>query len=143
MYGASVNYKGYRLHADLTGISKRQLGGPFSINMFVGLPEDVEVTAATPTKDNPYFAGTPEAIITEMTVTPDLLAVCWSTNCEEVPTWRMLTGLLQYALLASRRNYRGNWIPLLPLAPCSLAKCALLHEPSLLTASVAGQNVEY
>jgi hypothetical protein len=75
MYGASVNYKGYRLHADLTGISKRQLGGPFSINMFVGLPEDVEVTAATPTKDNPYFAGTPEAIITEMTVTPDLLAV--------------------------------------------------------------------
>eukprot|EP00775_Hariotina_reticulata_P011637 gene11637-11782_t len=57
MYGASVNYNGYRLHADLTGISKRQLGGSFSINMFVGFPENVKVTVNTPTKDNPHFAG--------------------------------------------------------------------------------------
>jgi hypothetical protein len=57
MYGASLKYEGYRLHAELDGISKSQLGGPFSILFFVGYDKDYQVTKDTPTKDNPHFAG--------------------------------------------------------------------------------------
>lgn len=59
IYSPSLDYtEGYRLHVNFKGIAKRRLNGPFSINVFVGYDKsDYVVDASTPTKDNPYFAG--------------------------------------------------------------------------------------
>jgi len=57
MYSGSINYEGFRLHAEMAGIAKRQFQGPFSIQVFVGYDPEYQVTKDTPTKDNPHYAG--------------------------------------------------------------------------------------
>uniref|UniRef100_A0A383VC36 Tyrosinase copper-binding domain-containing protein n=1 Tax=Tetradesmus obliquus TaxID=3088 RepID=A0A383VC36_TETOB len=59
IYSPSLDYtEGYRLHVNFKGIAKLRLNGAFSMNVFVGYDKsDYVVDASTPTKDNPYFAG--------------------------------------------------------------------------------------